>query len=197
MSLFAKEEEYERRAINKVGNSVSGGLAFLRPRMLRVLGLLAESNSKEAVGNEAVRFIGYLTAEKDLVKLQRRRIRSLYPAFDPVKHYAKITLNKKGEEIEYVPVAEYDVPYELRYVRSLWDTTVVYEDFLNAWLKKFEINADSVYSLTGTALVQKMMDYSGRTNYALDSRTADEISQEVYAEEEPEESEPATEVTDK
>lgn len=179
-------DEMKSRAYNEVGNMFSGTVALIRPRLIRWLGLLVsnvDNKTRSIIAKECFQLTSYLMRRKKLAVAVREQIRAVYTDFDPEQHYAKIMFNRKGEEKSRTPIPIENVPKPLVYARHMWHITTVHDRLVDRWMESLELFADGLFEMTGTALIQKMQDFSGKTNFAIDPRVADEISSEIFAEE--------------
>lgn len=177
------QEEMEQRAANKLGNMWNATVALIRPRLLRWLSLLvtnADQKTRARVAQESFQMTSFLMRRQKLAKAVREQIRAVYTNFDPELHYARVVINGKGEERSRTPVPIQQVPAELQYARHMWHITIVHDRMVERWLESLELYADGLFELTGTAIIQKMLDYSRPGNFAVDPMAAEEISTELW-----------------
>lgn len=172
-------EEMEKRAYNKVTNLWSATVALIRQRHLRWLSLLvtnADDSTKNRIARESFELTSFLMRRKKLSESIREQIRAVYTDFDPETHYATITNN--GMKRVTTPIDITKVPKSLVYARHMWHITIVHDRMVDRWIESMELFADGLFELTGAALIQKMQEYTGRSNYAIDESIAESIIDE-------------------
>lgn len=183
---FRVLKEAEERAESRMSNIMDATIALVRPRMVRWLGLLAvntDDKTKNIITSESFSLMSYLIRRKELSATVRAEVRMVYPEFDPAEHFGIVTRDEEGRITSFVP-AELKAPLskDLLYAANVWKTSIRHGEFIDGVIKSVELFADGLWELTGTALVKKMTDFSGRTTYAIDRATADDIAAEMFPE---------------
>jgi len=187
---FRVLKEAEERAESRMSNIMDATVAMIRPKMARWLNLLAantDETTRSIVARESFTLMSYLIRKKELGVTVQAEVRMVYPDFDPQEHFGTITRDKQGRITSFTPAKmEKPLTKDLMYAASVWKTAIRHGEFVDGLIKSIELFADGLWELTGTALVKKMTDFSGKVSYAVDRATADDIVAEVYSEEEEE-----------
>jgi len=178
-TLGSKERERIRaEERNRLGNMFVATVALIRNRFVRFLQLLNASDPKmqTQLTLAITELYGFLLRRLRLNQTVRNSLLFRYPAFDPQKYYAKIIFDRQGREIRREQV-ENACPFELMYVRECWHITDVHGQLIQRWFETFEIYADEMFKLTGTAIIHQMEDFSkGAGIMAVDTSTARDIA---------------------
>jgi len=187
---FRVLKEAEERAESRMSNIMDATVAMIRPKMARWLNLLA-ANTDEAtrsiVTNESFTLMSYLIRKKELGVTVQAEVRMVYPEFDPEEHFGSVTRDNQGRITSFTPAKlKKPLTKDLMYAASVWKTAIRHGEFVEGLIKSIELFADGLWELTGTALVKKMTDFSGKVSYAIDRATADDIAAEMFPEEEEE-----------
>ncbi len=194
---FRVLREAEERAESRMSNIMDATVAMVRPRMLRWLNLLAantDEHTRSIIASESFALMSYLIRKKELGITVQAEVRMVYPEFDPEKHFGTVTRDEDGRITSFTPATLEDpLTKDLMFAASVWKTAIRHGEFVEGIIKSIELFADGLWELTGTALIKKMTDFSGRTNYAIDRATADDIAAEMFPTEESSESEEAPE----
>jgi hypothetical protein len=168
---------------NRIGNMFLATVALIRARFLRFLGLLVKSDqsTKTQLTLAITEIYAFLIRRQKLNMTVRNSIRSLYPEFDPEKHFAKITYNKDHKETDRTPVPISSLPQDLKYAREAWFILDMHSQLVQGWVDTFDLYADEMYELTGTALIHMMEDFTrGPNNLAIDPATAERLTSELW-----------------
>lgn len=184
---FRVLKEAEERAESRMSNIMDATIALVRPRMVRWLGLLAantDRKTRSVIASESYSLMSYLIRKKELGVTVQAEVRMVYPEFKPEEHFGTVTRDEHGRITDFVP-AELENPLskDLMFASSVWKTAIRHGEFVDGIIKSLELFADGLWELTGTALVRKMTDFSGKTTYAIDQATADDITTEMFPEE--------------
>ncbi len=184
---FRVLKEAEERAESRMANVMDATVAMIRPRMLRWLNLLAanldNTKMKSVITSDAFRLMSFLIRRREIGINAQVEVRMIFPDFDPEKHLGVIVKDEYDRIISFTP-AKIKTPLtkDLLYAASVWKTAIRHAEFVEGVIKSVELFADGLWELTGTALVKKMTDFSGRVNYAIDRATADDITAEMFPE---------------
>lgn len=183
---FRVLQEAEERAESRVANLMDATIALVRPKMVRWLGLLAantDERTRNVITSESYSLMSYLIRKKELGVTVRAEVRMVYPEFKPEEHFGVVTRDEFKRIKDFTP-AEIKTPLtkDLMYAANVWKTSIRHGEFVDGIIKSLELFADGLWELTGTALVRKMTDLSGRTTYAIDQATADDITAEMFPE---------------
>lgn len=178
--------EAEERAENRMGNIMDGTVAMIREKNTRWLGLLADNcddKTKSIISSESFQLMSFMIRRKELSASAKIQVRLIYPDFDPEKHFGTITKDEHARIIQFTPAKlEKSLTKDLFFAASVWRTAIRHEEFVQGIIRSLELFADGLWILTGTALIQRLTDYTGKTNYAIDRAMADEIVAELFPE---------------
>jgi len=181
---FRVLKEAEERAENRMSNIMDATIALVRPRMVRWLGLLAantDEKTRNIITSESFSLMSYLIRRIELSATVQAEVRMVYPEFDPDKHFGKVTRDEHERITGFVPVVlTSEISKDILYAANVWKTSIRHGEFVDGVIKSLELFADGLWELTGTALVRKMTDLSGKTTYAIDQATADDITAEIF-----------------
>jgi hypothetical protein len=182
-------KEAEDRAETRMANLMDATIAFIRKKNTTWLGLLAtntEERIKSIITKEAFDVMSFLIRRKNMGLTAMNEVRMIHPDFDPDKHLGVVTRDDDDRITSFEP-ADLDVPLtkDLLFAASVWKTAIRHGEFVDGIIESIELYADGLWELTGTALVRRMTDFSGRTTYAIDHATADDITAEVWGETQP------------
>ncbi|MBY8998903.1 MAG: hypothetical protein KGD60_14340 [Candidatus Thorarchaeota archaeon] len=184
---FRVLKEAEERAESRMSNIMDATIALVRPRNVRWLGLLAantDEKTRSIIASESYSLMSYLIRKKELGVTVQAEVRMVYPEFKPEKHFGTITRDEHGRITSFTPVEPSNpLTKDLAFAASVWKTAIRHGEFVDGVIKSLELFADGLWELTGTALVKKMTDFSGKTTYAIDRATADDITAEMFPEE--------------
>lgn len=184
---FRVLKEAEERAESRMSNIMDATIALVRPRMVRWLGLLAantDEKTRNIIASESYSLMSYLIRKKELGITVQAEVRMVYPEFRPEEHFGSV-FRDEHERITSFEPAELDTPLtkDMMFAASVWKTAIRHGEFVDGVIKSLELFADGLWELTGTALVKKMTDFSGKTSYAIDRATADDIASEMFPDE--------------
>lgn len=202
-----QQDEADLRAVERVDNIWQSTVALMRPRLIRWLSILADNAdeaTKTLISLEATKMVSFLMRRKKLSGTLRKQILYTYPKFDPDVHYSlerkpkvpvKPTKKSKKEEKKEIDnggeseakILEREenerTDNDVYHARHMYHMSVIHDELVDGWIESLELFADGLYTLTGTAIIQKMLDYSkGRTSFAVDNQYADDISSAVWGE---------------
>ena len=190
-------KEAEERAESRMSNLMDATIAFIRKKNTTWLGLLAMNTEdwvKSQITKEAFNVISFLIRRKKMGLTAMNEVRMIHPEFNPEEHLGVVTRNEEGMIIGFVPaVLETPLTKDILFAANVWKTALRHGEFVDGIIESIEIYAHGLWELTGTALVRRMTDFSGRTTYAIDHATADDITAEVWGETQPALSAPAPE----
>ena len=198
-----QQDEADLRAVERVDNIWQSTVALMRPRLIRWLSILADNAdeaTKTLIALEATKMVSFLMRRKKLSGTLRKQILYTYPKFNPDIHYSlerkpkvpvepvkksKKEENDNGEESEAKLLEREEnerTDNDVYHARHMYHISVIHDELVDGWVESLELFADGLYTLTGTAIIKKMLDYSkGRTSFAVDSQYAGEI-QNVWGE---------------
>lgn len=181
---FRVLKEAEERAESRMSNIMDATIALIRPRMVRWLGLLAtntDEKTRNIITSESFSLMSYLIRRKELGVTVQAEVRMVYPEFQPDEHFGSITRDEHGRITSFTPATlKTPLTKDLMFAASVWKTSVRHGEFVDGVIKSLELFADGLWELTGTALIRKMTDFSGKTTYAIDHATADDITAEMF-----------------
>ena len=175
-------EQIADEEANKIGNQWLGTIALIRKRKLRVLNILGEMDKKpnyrEKLALALLDIYTFLERKANYNNTVREGIVIVYSDFDPQKHYAKVRRDNDGTEISRTIIKKKTVPRDLRRARHMFHQCRIHELEVGKWSDSFDTYLDAMYTLTGTALVTSMRDFSKTyQNFSIDQGFASEAAQ--------------------
>ncbi|MFW9844984.1 MAG: hypothetical protein ACFFEV_10445 [Candidatus Thorarchaeota archaeon] len=165
---------------NRLGNMWTATLAFMRERNLRWLKLLTDADEKDwktKLKLFLLHTVTYLERKLEHNYQVREMLLTNYTNFKPEVHYAKIIRDSEGREKDFQPLPIEDCPPNLLYIRGFWHSLRIHERQCMRWVNTCNTYADSLFNLTGTAIISQMEDYSKGFDLSVyDEQTADALS---------------------
>lgn len=208
MSSFRAWREAQEYAGNQMAEMMDSTIALIRPKNVRWINLLAantEQETKNLIASGSFAIMTQLIKKQEQSARAKISVRMIYPMFDPEEHFGTITRDELDRVVKFVPV-KYDASLhkDIVHARDIWEICIRHRELVDGYVRSLEIFADGLWELTGTALVKRMTDFSGRVNYAIDRSVAGDITRlfpaevlEEKIEEIEDESEESEEVKDK
>lgn len=185
---YRQQEEADRQAENRMINLLEASLAMMRPKDTPWLNLIAanmDEKAKNDITEQIFLVVEQLKRKRERCNLTMVSMRMIYPEFDPDKHYGEVVRDERDRITDFKP-AKKDITLskDIIHARDSWDVCVRYNELVSGIIRSLEIFADGLWELTGTALVQSIVDYGGgRRNYAIDKGVAADIAAEMFPDE--------------
>lgn len=184
MSSFRAMQEAQEYARNQMADMMDSTIALIRPKNVTWLNLLAantDQETKNLIAGGSFVLMQLLIKKQELSARAKVSVRMIYPEFDPDLHFGKVTRDEKNRIVSFEPV-EYDATLhkDIVHARDIWEACVRHRELVDGYVKSLEIFADGLWELTGTALVRRITDFSGRVNYAIDRAIVGDIATELF-----------------
>lgn len=184
MSSFRALQEAQEYASRRMTDMMDSTIALIRPKNVRWINLLAantEQETKTLIASGSFAIMAQLIKSQELSARAKISVRMVYPEFDPEIHFGTITRDELGRVTTFVPV-KYDASLhkDIVHARDIWEICIRHKELVDGYVRSLEIFADGLWELTGTALVKKITDFSGRVNYAIDRAVVGDIATELF-----------------